>query len=219
MDESIPVFERSEARKMWKRLLLMLAEVGFLGDDEAFEVWERYDSTETGTLTIGDIATFLRDWVTAIGKIYPGAVARDNINTFLETIEIRAMLAGKFLDPNEEGITFKRFQKIQEVDFWQHVDSMVSAVKADNAHPILVASRSKEESIRDQQFSWSLCKQQEIEVEDEYFACQRDENDSLTPSPRRHSSPGLSGRNAILSDADLMEDPSLMRKLNTLRAL
>jgi len=217
MDESIPVFERSEARKMWKRLLLMLAEVGFLGDDEAFEVWERYDSTETGTLTIGDIATFLRDWVTAIGKIYPGAVARDNINTFLETIEIRAMLAGKFLDPNEEGITFKRFQKIQEVDFWQHVDSMVSAVKADNMQSILVVP--KEESIRDQKFSWSLCKQQEIEVEDLYFDFQREENDSLTPSPRRHSSPGVSGRNAILSEADLMEDPDLMRKLNTLRAL
>jgi len=227
MDESIPVEERTEAKKMWKRVLSSLAECGVLGDDEAFEVWERYDSKEDGTLTLEDISTFLQDWITSIGKIYPGAVERSAIDNFLGTINIRAILVAKFLDPDGEGVTFKMFQKIQDVEFWQHVDHMmtfdipcsnVSKSDVNLIHSELIKARPKEELSRMsksmQNFSWSYCKQQDLEADEEWFILPASQGDSPSESPRGSSS--SCAPLTRVSDAGLEEDPILNRKLNNL---
>jgi len=227
MDESIPVEERTEAKKMWKRVLSTLAECGVLGDDETFEVWERYDSKEDGTLTLEDIATFLQDWITSIGKIYPGAVERSAIDKFLGTINIRAVLVAKFLDPDDKGVTFQMFQKIQDVEFWQHVDLMmtydipcanVSKSEINLIHSELIESRPKEELSRisktKQNFSWSYCKQQDLEGQEVLFIFPSSLGESTSESPRGSSSSCAPLRR--LSAAGLEEDPILNRKLNKL---
>jgi len=126
MDEKKSVTKLNEAREMWKRILEILADYGFLGDDEVFEIWERYDSTESGTLTLDDVQEFLRDWIRAIAKLYPRAVGRKSLQNFLCTIKSRAVLASRLLDRTSEGVTFKKFSRIQDAEFWRHIDQMIN---------------------------------------------------------------------------------------------
>merc|ERR1711920_268636 len=184
----------------------------------------RYDSKEDGTLTLEDISTFLQDWITSIGKIYPGAVERSAIDNFLGTINIRAVLAAKFLDPDDKGVTFKMFQKIQDVEFWQHVDYMmtfdipssnVSKSEINLIHSELILSRPKEELSRmsksKQNFSWSYCKQKDLEGQEEWFIFPASLGES-SESPRGSSS--SCAPLTRVSAAGLEEDPILNRKLN-----
>jgi len=210
MDEKKPMTRLQEARKMWSRILKLLAEYGFLGDDEVFEIWERYDSTETGTLTLSDMQDFLKDWIRAIAKLYPDAVDRKSVQNFLESIESRAVLAMRYLDQTSEGVTFYRFRQIQDSAFWSHIDYMVnigisdtnlSFSEADSINLSISNSMSARPSPK---LSWCSEKtDMSIEI--------------LFPPPdgiELSESLDLRDPGAQLTDAEMPEDPALNLKLN-----
>jgi len=212
MNERKHVSQQQEARKMWKSILEMLAEFGYLGDDEVFEIWERYDSTETGTLCVSDVQDFLGDWIRAIAKLYPSAVNGKAVQHFLDSLESRAVLAMRFLDQTSEGVTFYRFRQIQESSFWSHIDCMVnigidrpklSFAEADDINNTIRSSMSLRPSPK---LSW--CSQQtDMSVEVFFASHDRANND---PSDCLD----IGDAEAEMSDAELAGDPLLNIKLN-----
>jgi len=218
MDERKPVTRLKEARLMWKRILNLLADNGFIGDDEVFEIWERYDTAETGTLSSNNVEDFLRDWIRAIAKLYPNTLGKKSIENFLDTLEGRAQLAMKILDPQSQGLSFARFRKIQHSSFWKHIDKMVSieissprlsSSEMDSINRSISAASWTKASLNKQVFSWNS--NQFINSIDALFTTPEgtDVSESRTLRDR--------GSETIESDADGTEDLILSSKLNSFK--
>jgi len=120
----VHVDPKTNAIAMWLDLFQVLDVQSFLGDDEIQILWERYEIEEKGSMDISNFETMLLDWISAYNVHYAAdEVEATDIQYFFQTVNMRAALAKRFLDQNEDGIVdWEEFRNISDQEFWNIID-------------------------------------------------------------------------------------------------
>jgi len=115
---------RLEGIRMWREVFrTMEASGGCLAATDILRIWNRYETKESGNITVEQIERLLKDWIEASFVHYSGRIQLEQLEHFLATVKSRAVMAHVFLDSNHDGLVeYEEFTGIQNPTFWQQLD-------------------------------------------------------------------------------------------------